>query len=129
MENRNLMLITLVIGALAVVLGAFGVHSLKPYMNEAATITYQTANRYHFYHTFLALTYLVWKPEDKSLYKGALLALTGIFLFSGSLYCLALRDLLPQIPGWFGAITPLGGLCFILAWLLGIAPLIKKKKN
>ena len=129
MENRNLMMITMAVGALAVVLGAFGAHALKPYMDEAAAATYQTANRYHFYHTFLALTYLIWKPLDKTLYKGAIMALIGILLFSGSLYLLSLRSLMPNLPAWLGAITPLGGLCFILAWLLGMNTLVKKKKN
>ena len=114
----------LVSGAVAVALGAFGAHGLKPYLDETGLQNFQTANRYQFYHTFLAAFFLIWKPGEPLLRKGALWALAGIILFSGSLYLLALRSTL-GIPSFIGILTPLGGICFILAWLSGILKLLK----
>ncbi|MDZ4708322.1 MAG: DUF423 domain-containing protein [Saprospiraceae bacterium] len=124
MENRKLMLWIMVSGAVAVALGAFGAHGLRPYLDETGLQNFQTANRYQFYHTLLAALFLIWKPGDPLLRKGALWALAGILLFSGSLYLLSLRNTL-DIPSSIGILTPLGGICFILAWSAGILKLFK----
>lgn len=124
MENRKLMLMILISGFIAVALGAFGAHGLKPYLDETGAQNFQTANRYQFYHSFLAAVYFLWAPGDSRLRLGAYFALVGILLFSGSLYLLAVRSVL-DIPSWLGVLTPLGGLCFLLAWFLGILKLLK----
>ena len=77
---------------------------------------YQTGVQYHFYHALglliigIAASHL---PASASLKWSARLMLAGIVLFSGSLYLLAVTDI-----RWLGMITPLGGMAFIIAWLL-----------
>ncbi len=124
MENRKLMFWVLISGFLAVALGAFGAHGLKAYLDDTGLQNFQTANRYQFYHTLLAAFYLVWVPGNTILRRGTQWALIGILLFSGSLYVLSLRSVF-LIPSWFGIITPLGGICFLFAWLAGILKLLK----
>lgn len=129
MENRKLLTLVFTSGALAVLLGAFGAHGLKPYLDETGMSNYQTANRYHFIHTILSLIYLIWNPSVKLVFRAVSECLIGIILFSGSLYVLSLRSHFQGIPSWLGAITPLGGLFFILSWLEGAIYSVKKLKN
>jgi uncharacterized membrane protein YgdD (TMEM256/DUF423 family) len=129
MENRKLLTLVFISGALAVILGAFGAHGLKPYLDETGMSNFQTANRYHFIHTLLSLIYLNWAPSIRMVYRAVSECLIGIILFSGSLYILSLRSHFQEIPLWLGAVTPLGGLFFILSWLEGAIFTIKKLKN
>ncbi|TQV82528.1 DUF423 domain-containing protein [Exilibacterium tricleocarpae] len=106
-------------GLIAVALGAFGAHGLKSRLPEALMSTYQTGVQYHFYHALalLGVSILLLRPlpgpPPGLLVAGGWLLVAGIVLFCGSLYWLALGG-----PRWLGPVTPLGGLCFILAWLL-----------
>ena len=101
---------------LAVALGAFGAHALKARLAEADLLIWQTAVNYHIWHSLalLALGVLmnVVKPPSQLLWSARSLLL-GIIIFSGSLYLLVLTD-----TRWLGAITPLGGVAFIVGWLL-----------
>ena len=108
-------------GMLAVILGAFAAHGLKGKLSESMMSAFQTGVHYQMYHS-LALILLVvlyrQMPQSLLLYSAGFM-LAGILLFSGSLYLLALTQL-----KWFGPITPLGGLCFIVGWaLLGLSVL------
>ncbi len=95
---------------LAVALGAFGAHALKGTLSSHATTdVWKTAVLYHFLHA-LALLVLAALPGASRAASGLFLA--GIVIFSGSLYLLALTNV-----RWLGAITPLGGLCFLAGWL------------
>ena len=96
-------------GFLAVALGAFGAHSLKPVLLQHQTLeVWEKAVLYHIFHT-LALLFLASRPLVS---KGAALSfLLGICLFSGSLYLLAATNV-----RWLGAITPLGGVSFLIGW-------------
>ena len=100
--------------ALAVLLGAFGAHALKLKLSEHMMSVYQTGNQYHFYHALglllLGTIALNLAPSVWLKISGWLM-FSGIVLFSGSLYALALSQV-----RWLGAITPLGGSAFILAW-------------
>lgn len=102
-------------GACAVSFGAFGAHALKGRLSESALQTWGTAVEYQFYH-LLALIFvavlLFQGLGGRFLTASGILFILGSFLFCGSLYGLALGG-----PRWLGPITPLGGLCFILAWL------------
>jgi uncharacterized membrane protein YgdD (TMEM256/DUF423 family) len=101
---------------LAVALGAFGAHGLKKIIAPDLLEVYQTGVQYHFYHALglLAIGLLaVHIPESSLLRWAGWLMVTGIVIFSGSLYVLAISGL-----RWLGAITPLGGTAFIAAWLL-----------
>lgn len=108
-------------GALAVALGAFGAHALQPLLDEKLRHTYETAVQYHFYHT-LALVFTVLYSKNQCpplLRKAQSFFFVGLFLFCGSLYTMALLYV-SGYSGWryLGMITPLGGLSFIVGWLL-----------
>ncbi|HEY5086737.1 MAG TPA: DUF423 domain-containing protein [Gemmatimonadaceae bacterium] len=102
--------------ALAVILGAFGAHALKARISPEMLSVYHTAVQYHFYHALgmLLIGALVGHFQNESaLQLSGYLMLAGIVLFSGSLYLLAVTGIT-----WLGAITPLGGLAFIAAWVV-----------
>ena len=116
MNERTAARIAAVFGALAVGLGAFGAHGLKGILmrNDTAGI-WQTAVFYHFIH---AVMLYVLSGSRPTRYGPWYSFLAGILIFSGSLYVLALTNV-----RWLGAITPLGGVSFIVGWLwLAICP-------
>ena len=98
--------------ALAVMLGAFGAHGLRGRLDAYAMEVYQKAVFYHFIHA-LGLLAVSLAPRTANLLWVQILLLAGIVIFSGSLYVLALTGVRA-----LGAITPIGGLAFIAAWLL-----------
>ena len=95
--------------------GAFGAHGLKSILDESALATFETGVRYQMYHAFglLMVSLLAARFGPGLMSVIGWLFVAGILLFSGSLYLLALTDL-----RFFGAITPLGGLCFLAGWAL-----------
>lgn len=113
------------LGALTVALGAFGAHALKAVLSPAALITYETAVRYQMYHVVaLLITGILMNkaasPKDqKLLSRAGLFFIDGIVLFSGSLYFIVAKPFL-GIEGlpWVGVITPMGGLLWMVAWVL-----------
>jgi uncharacterized membrane protein YgdD (TMEM256/DUF423 family) len=107
-------------GALAVGIGAFGAHGLKPRLTEYQVQIFEKGVQYHFYHALamLAVGILAAQSPSRWLERAGWLFLIGIACFSGSLYLLACRDLLPFGVAWAGPVTPLGGLCFLAGWLL-----------
>ena len=111
------------LGALTIVLGAFGAHALKETLSIEALKSFETAVRYQMYHVLVLLfvnTYAEFSPRSKKLLN--LLFLTGIVFFSGSIYAITFG--LPAKSIWF--ITPLGGLFFILGWIYMAISFIKK---
>lgn len=102
-------------GFFAVLLGAFGAHSLKSRLSESLMSAFQTGVQYHFYHTLalLAVALLMQRSVMTTWVVSAGYSfIAGILLFSGSLYALAFGG-----PRWLGPVTPLGGLCFMAGWL------------
>ena len=107
----------------AVLAGAFGAHALRPIIAPDFLPAYRTGVEYHFYHALgLMLVGLaaLRVPESRCLNGAGWSMLAGVVLFSGSLYLLALTGI-----RWLGAITPIGGICFMLAWGLFAASLVK----
>ena len=101
---------------LAVMLGAFGAHALKSRLSTEMLEIFQTGVQYHFYHALglLAVGIIAYHLPDSRLLKwSGWLMLTGILIFSGSLYILSISGI-----KWLGAITPIGGTAFIIAWVL-----------
>jgi uncharacterized membrane protein YgdD (TMEM256/DUF423 family) len=100
---------------LAVALGAFAAHGLKGKLTPDMFATFEVGVRYHMYHA-LALLAVAWAstrwPGSSNTAAGWLF-IFGTIVFSGTLYLLALGG-----PRWLGAITPIGGLAFLVAWLL-----------
>ena len=102
--------------ALAVILGAFGAHALRPRLDDYSRGIYETAVMYHFFHALgLLIVSLLPKggvlPQTQASWVSGLL-LAGIVLFSGSLYALAVTGVTK-----LGVITPLGGLLFMAGWV------------
>jgi len=102
-------------GAAGVALGAFGAHGLKAQLGSSLD-TWQTAVLYHLIHALALLVVGLWlrlvPGAGGSVVVAGVAFAVGVLLFSGSLYALALGG-----PRWFGPITPLGGVSFILGWL------------
>ena len=101
---------------LAVALGAFGAHSLKSTLELRGMVeVWNKAVLYHFIHAIALFVLALYGTANRGAWW---LFFAGIFLFSGSLYAMALTNL-----RWLGAITPLGGLCFLAGWAwLFVAP-------
>jgi uncharacterized membrane protein YgdD (TMEM256/DUF423 family) len=102
--------------ALAVMIGAFGAHGLRGRLDDYSIGIYERAVFYHFVHALGILIVSVFIPQRSAdPYKGWICGLlaVGIVLFSGSLYALALTG-----NRMLGAITPIGGVSFIAAWVL-----------
>ena len=96
-------------GLLAVVLGAFGAHGLKTLLwNYGTTAIWEKAVFYHFIHAVMLFVLADRKPFPAVAWWSFLV---GIFIFSGSLYVLAATDTL-----WLGAVTPIGGVSFLVGW-------------
>ncbi len=100
--------------AIGVGLGAFGAHGLKKIADSYAIDIWQTATLYLFVHALGLLAIGVLHTTSQyRIDRSAYLMQGGILIFSGSLYAMALGA-----PKWLGAITPIGGTLFIIAWLL-----------
>ena len=112
-----------VLTMLAVAAGAFGAHALRSRLGEMQLEIFQTAARYHLVHAVALVAIGLATPAwpRKNFAPAAWLMAIGIVLFSGSLYALALGA-----PGWSGIITPLGGLAFIVAWLMLALTLMRR---
>ena len=94
---------------LAVALGAFGAHSLKPTLELRGMLdVWNKAVLYHFIHSIALLVLALHGTVNRGAWW---LLFAGIVLFSGSLYMIALTNL-----RWLGPITPIGGLCFLAGW-------------
>jgi uncharacterized membrane protein YgdD (TMEM256/DUF423 family) len=107
----------------SVVLGAFAAHGLKSKLSETLLNTFQTGVQYQMYHSLAVILLVILyrqMPQSLLLYSSGFM-LAGIILFSGSLYMLALTQI-----KWFGPVTPLGGICFIVGWALLIAAALKE---
>lgn len=110
-----------IFGATAVALGAFGAHGLKNVLSEKGLAIFETAVRYQMYHAIaLLLTGLLLSQHASPKWHWAsTLFVVGIIVFSGSLYALTFTEAMGwEGYRWLGAITPLGGLSFIIGWIL-----------
>ena len=122
---------TLLLGALCaftgVAFGAFGAHGLKAILSPEMLVVYQTGVTYQMWHALGLITIALLQqssPAAKLLIWASNLMFIGILLFSGSLYALAILDIKA-----LGIITPFGGVCFLIAWLLVAVYAVKKKTH
>jgi uncharacterized membrane protein YgdD (TMEM256/DUF423 family) len=103
------------LACLAVALGAFGAHGLRTRVTPELLSVFETGVRYQMYHA-LALLAVGWQVDRTGSSLAAAaggLFLAGIVLFSGSLYAMTFTG-----ARWLGAVTPIGGVCFIAGWAL-----------
>jgi uncharacterized membrane protein YgdD (TMEM256/DUF423 family) len=119
---RSYFKIVALLGVVAVLLGAFAAHGLKPLLNASQIETFKTGSIYHFIHLSAMLAIAVAyrntvESNRKLLNQSFWLFLAGIIFFSGSLYILSTRHLIGG-DDWkiVGPITPIGGLFFIAGW-------------
>jgi uncharacterized membrane protein YgdD (TMEM256/DUF423 family) len=113
--SKTIIVTASILLAFAVAIGAFGAHGLKAHLSEAMLQTWKTGVEYHFYHALglLLIGVLSVSMQSNLLNWSAIFLFAGIILFSGSLYILAITGI-----KWLGAITPLGGISFIVGWVL-----------
>ena len=110
------------LAGLSVVLGAFGAHGLKSVLTAQQLNTFEIGVRYQMYHALALLLLPALSGVVSSTWANrvAFCFVTGTVLFSGSLYALGISSI-----KWFGPITPLGGMFFIIGWVLLVIGLIK----
>jgi uncharacterized membrane protein YgdD (TMEM256/DUF423 family) len=118
MKTKTILILISTSGMLAVILGAFGAHGLKPHLDDYQRLIYEKGVSYQFYHTLAAfLAYILYEVRPvRYLLTAAVLFLIGILLFSGSLYVLATADITGFPRALAGPVTPMGGLFFIGGW-------------
>jgi uncharacterized membrane protein YgdD (TMEM256/DUF423 family) len=114
--DKRFVILGSILGFIGVAAGAFGAHALRDHFVRFPDLKspYETAVDYNFYHA-LALLFVGWAsshwPTRWVVWSGYLF-LIGVIIFSGSLYLLAITGI-----RWLGAITPLGGVAFLAAWV------------
>lgn len=120
--NKNLVF-TAILGALTILLGAFGAHALEEIVNDSALKSFETAVRYQMYHVIVLLfvnSYSKFSLSAKNIIS--YLFFSGILFFSGSIYAITFGVNAKSI--WF--MTPLGGFLFVLGWLKMAIAFFKK---
>jgi len=114
--NKKLLIAGALFGALAVAMGAYGAHGGAKYLTEETTITFGKAVRYQMYHALalilVALAYFQLPLQRKLLKLSGYAFIGGIVFFSGSLYIIVFGGVK------MGYVTPLGGVLFMIGWLL-----------
>jgi uncharacterized membrane protein YgdD (TMEM256/DUF423 family) len=118
--HRTFLSLGALFGAIAVALGAFGAHGLKKIVATDVVSVFQTGVQYQMYHTLalLAVAIVYDRLRNKWIKWSGYFFSFGILFFSGSLYLItALKAEEKSVPALVGAITPVGGLLFILGWL------------
>lgn len=124
---RTTLIFAASLGALAVAIGAFGAHALKPVLLENNRVdTFELASRYHFYHTLalLALGLIRVHVLSRLLSWAIGLLGTGTILFSGSLYWLSVTNQTA-----IAIITPIGGVVMVAGWLCAAFAIMNQKNS
>ncbi|MGZ9674794.1 DUF423 domain-containing protein [Flavobacterium sp. GNP001] len=119
-----------VLGMIAIILGAFGAHALKKVLSVDQLATFETGVRYQMYHALFLLLVgqldMLSQKASKVIYY---LVLSGVVLFSGSIYLLATNSLTSFDFRIIGFVTPIGGLLLIIAWFVLLASIFDKKSQ
>ena len=120
MNNLLIIKIGVIFSMLSVIIGAFGAHALENIIENKIDI-FKTGIQYHMFHSLaIILTGIISKTFELPMHNVAYLFITGIILFSGSLYLIAIYK-----HSFLGAITPIGGMSFIIGWILLFYTLVK----
>lgn len=126
--KKKLLAISAVSGILSVALGAFGAHGLKAVLQPEQIAVFETGVRYQFIHTLalFIISFFITQDESVFLKRAAYSFIAGIMLFSFSLYFLSIKSLVSINLNWLGPVTPLGGLFFIIGWMMLLFYALKK---
>jgi len=127
--NKRIIIAASIFGMIAVILGAFGAHTLKDRLSSSDLEVWKTAVDYQFYHTFALLFLSTFSRKNSRIINlSAWFFTIGIFLFSGSLYLISTKEIFnfSQV-SIIGPITPIGGLFFIMGWISLLIGTLKNK--
>ncbi len=116
-----------VMGALGVILGAFGAHGLQPILSPKELTSFETGVRYQLYHAFFLMVIALAPMLDESAKKLLfILVLVGIVFFSVSIYLLSIDGpILKTSLSFLGPVTPIGGTFLIAAWIVFVVKVLK----
>lgn len=116
MITKIFLMLAAILGGIAVGAGAFASHALKASLSEKALEIFETGVRYQMYHALALLAVGVlltqFEVSPPVLITAGVSFIAGVVIFSGSLYALSLTGI-----KWLGAITPLGGVAFLVGWI------------
>jgi uncharacterized membrane protein YgdD (TMEM256/DUF423 family) len=116
--DKGIVVTASILGALTIAIGAFGAHGLKQLVVADAISSFETGVRYQMFHLIVLLIIGFAVPISATTKKWVFrFFIFGIILFSGSIYILALKEILRFDVKFLGPVTPLGGLSFIMGWL------------
>jgi uncharacterized membrane protein YgdD (TMEM256/DUF423 family) len=126
--HKKIVISASVLAAVAIALGAFGAHGLKQLISVESLAIFETGVTYQMYHALallaLGLSAVVSSKTTRVVFR---FFVFGILFFSGSLYFLALKSIMPFSVSFLGPVTPIGGLLLILGWARLIYGVLKKK--
>ncbi|QYJ69299.1 DUF423 domain-containing protein [Flavobacterium litorale] len=126
--NRKILVTALVLGIVAIALGAFGAHGLKKRIEPEMLMTFETGVRYQMYHAlFLLFVGTTPLASEKAKKITFILTVIGVLFFSVSIYFLACNELFSFDFKKLGIVTPIGGLLLIVAWLVLLLNIMKRK--
>lgn len=122
-NSRKFLIYGALLMSLGVCLGAFGAHALKHAVTPERLAIFQTGVQYQFYHALglCVVAFIAHFEPKKMVVTAGNLMLTGVIIFSCSLYLLVILDL-----KWLGAITPFGGVLMVISWFLLAWSIFKK---
>jgi len=129
--NKSFLSVAALLGALSVVLGAFAAHGLKSMASPETVAVFETGVRYQFYHVFalLMVALLSERFSNRWMVWAGNCFITGIILFSGSLYVLTALKIAESTHGRLvGVVTPIGGVFFIVGWVFLWLGVTQRKK-
>jgi uncharacterized membrane protein YgdD (TMEM256/DUF423 family) len=127
--ERKIIATAAFLGAVAIILGAFGAHALKAKLSIEHLNTFETGVKYQMYHALLLLFVGTSSGISQKARKGIFyLVLIGVMFFSGSIYLLATDELIAFNAKSIGFITPIGGLLLIVAWFWLFIDFMNKKR-
>ena len=112
---KSFIILGSVLTGIAIIIGAFGAHAIKTKVLPEDLAIFETGIKYHFYHSLglIIIGILGFHYPNEVVQSSGKLFILGILIFSGSLYLLVLTNI-----RWLGAITPIGGFCFIMGWFI-----------
>lgn len=119
MTQKRILLWAIAFIVIAIILGAFGAHALKDKISVERLLSFETGVKYQMYQGLGLLAIAGWLNRWKfSLRVPVTLLIVGTFLFSFSIYGLALQEIMHVSLSFLGPITPLGGTCLIVGWIV-----------
>lgn len=126
--NRTILLTGILLGMVAIILGAFGAHGLEKLVDADAIETFETGVRYQMYHAlFLLFLGLYAGIAEKTKKIVFVFVLLGVILFSFSIYVLSLNTLTSFDFRVIGFLTPIGGVFMIMGWVLLAFRILKSR--